>query len=151
MVWEYNHAMNSDELYHYGVLGMKWGIRKSRSNGTSYTYKSKKQKKFEKKLNKQVKSNASSKKVDKTEKKLDMLKKRDDERQRYVEATSLGKIMVQQMLMGPYDAGTYQRYRAAGNSVMKSYVKTKLARNYLGWPLSVVASKRAETKNVQKK
>ena len=29
--------MNNNELYHYGVLGMKWGIRKSRGGGVSKT------------------------------------------------------------------------------------------------------------------
>ena len=33
-MWEYNHT-NTDELCHYGVLGMKWGIRKDRSGSSS--------------------------------------------------------------------------------------------------------------------
>ena len=43
---------NNDELMHYGVIGMRWGIRRARKNGSSYTYKSHGQKKYERKLNK---------------------------------------------------------------------------------------------------
>lgn len=29
-MWEYQRT---DELYHFGVKGMKWGVRKDRQNG----------------------------------------------------------------------------------------------------------------------
>lgn len=39
-MWQYNYNPNNEELYHYGVLGMKWGVHRARKKGTTYQYQS---------------------------------------------------------------------------------------------------------------
>lgn len=48
-MWEYNQTPSADELYHYGVVGMKWGKRRAAARGQSYSYTSHSTNKYNKK------------------------------------------------------------------------------------------------------
>ena len=36
-MWEYNYSVNSADLYHHGVKGMKWGVRRNRKTSGNLT------------------------------------------------------------------------------------------------------------------
>lgn len=113
-VWKFN---DTDELYHYGVLGMKWRYHRAAKKGIDYTYKSHGQKKYEKKLNKlysKSQTNRTQRRIEKATKKLQLYQERDKNRAEYARKTNVGKSLVKQVLLGPIGSGSYSRNRAAG-------------------------------------
>jgi len=144
---------NQNELYHYGVLGMKWGIRRAYNKGTTYNYRSHGQKKYQKKVNKLEAKLAKrdkkptfnqQRKLDITKNKLETFKQRDKNRQEYVNSTSMGKQVVKGLLFGPLGTGNYNRFRAAGHGRIVSALGSNYVASTLGYPLTVLISRNSE-------
>lgn len=148
-MWEYNQISKSDELYHYGVLGMKWGMHRAKKKGISYTYKSHGQKKFEKKYNKLVNKGKNKEKINKTKEKLNLYKTRDKNRQDYAKNTSVGKSFVKTLLLGPIGNGSYSRYRGSGDGRVGAFLKSNIIVSSLGAPISVLLSRGSEFKTAR--
>lgn len=128
---------------------MRWGIRKATKKGTSYTYKSHGQKKYEKRLNKLTSKGAKAEKIAKNKEKLDIYKTRDKNRQSYAERTNVGKSFIKTLALGPIGAGSYNRYRGAGNSRTAAFLKSNILMSTLGAPVSILASRGAEFKSAK--
>lgn len=136
-----NYIITKDgELKHYGVIGMKWGQRKAKKAGTSYTYRSHGQKKWEKKLAK-AKGASNKEAVAKAQTKLEFYKQRDENRQSYAQKTNTGKIVVKNLLLGPL-SGSYNRLRATGMGKIPSALVASIDPYFISRMIESGAAKR---------
>lgn len=148
----------NDELKHYGVLGMKWGMRKSYNKGQSYTYKSHGQKKFEKKVNKLESkigkkdrvSYGEQRKLDNAKNRLNVYQQRDKNRQDYSKSTSVGKSIVKTIVFGPLGVGNYNRFRASGHGRVVSALGSNYVSSTLGYPITALISRSSELRSARK-
>lgn len=107
------HYNDLGYLYHYGVLGMKWGQRRVRIN----TEKAAKAKRSG--------DTASANKFSNKAKKIEAKHRGRAGNKAYdrVKATSTGKLYLQSMALGTYGTLKYHQAKAKGNSTGKAIVK----------------------------
>ena len=158
-MWKFQET---DELYHYGVLGMKWGIRKAYNRGKDYTYKSHGQKKYEKRVNKlQARSDkreASGKitkfgtrnKLEYSQRRLEIYKARDKNRQNQASTSNIGKSIAKTVLFGPFGQGNYNRFRSGGHSRIVSALGSNYVAATLGYPVTFLLSRGSEFKEAKR-
>lgn len=158
-MWKYQ---NTDELYHYGIIGMKWGMRKAYATGKDYSYKSFGQKRHQKIVNKltnkQIKKTDEGKRLNYTQDrklknskvKLERLKERDKNREEYARSTSIGKSAIKTILFGPLGSGNYNRFRAAGHGRAVSALGANYISSTLGYPLTYMISRGSENRQAKR-
>ena len=137
------HSDDSSYLVHYGVLGMKWGVRKDRR----YKYTSMRTKSLTKRAEKAEKK-GKTEKAAKLGAKAKASKQTDKNLLKYAKKTSVGKAIAQNVIFGPTGAKTYATMRANGSSRKKA-ITTQVINRSIGIALGAVMGSASRLAMVQ--
>lgn len=132
----------NNELMHYGVLGMRWGVRKDKDS--LFARKSSRTTRgLQKRLAKDEKREAAGKRkkydTQKLHEALQKSQKFDKAVQERVSSMSKGKTAAQVFLMGSRGALRYNQLRTKGYGRVVSFLGGKLARTYMDSPMGDIA------------
>lgn len=120
---------DQDYMMHYGVLGMKWGVRKARANSV-------KANNARRKGDTQTADKYENKSKRIMDKHVSRSSKGTVER---VERTSTGKLVAQSLVMGTYGALKYNTLRSQDVSIGRAFVNS-YGHNVVNYATSGLAS-----------